>query len=285
MRGGALLGVVALMVLLSSSARLLAKPAADEGWKSLFNGKNLDGWYTYFYLTPVSATSTGKNKDPEGIFKAEHGMIHVFGIAETAQKKQYGYLATTEEYSDVHIHVEYKWGKKRFDGFFDSTAQELRNSGVILLMTGPDDDPRAVECQLEESNTGDMELWGTTAISKVRNPDFPVYDIDEPGRPVGNAKRNATRIIKGGALEDLYGWNSIDIILDGNRVTQLVNGRKINLAWDIRQPNPDNQTELIPLTRGHIALQEEGAEVWFRNLKVRPLLPSERYVDWRKTRR
>lgn len=281
MRQSALFGVVALAILLSLPVELSAKPTADEGWRPLFNGKNLDGWYTFLEPKRGTDKSTGRNNDPEGIFKAEHGMIHVFGIPETTKMQPYGYVATHEEYSDVHIHVEYKWGTKRFGGFYSATGIELRNSGVIFLMTGPDDDARAVECQLEESNTGDMELWGTTAISQVRLPDFPVFDIDEPGRPVGKTKGNATRIIKEGAVENLYGWNSIDILLDGDRVTQLVNGRKVNGAWDIRQANPDNPSELIPLKRGHIALQEEGAEVWFRNLKVRPLLPSERYVDWR----
>src|ERR1700727_1175093 len=46
-----------------------AKPE-DEGWISLFNGKDFDGWYTYL-------GASGKNKDPKGVFKVENGMIHI----------------------------------------------------------------------------------------------------------------------------------------------------------------------------------------------------------------
>jgi hypothetical protein len=67
----------------------------------LCNRKNLDGWYPYLQ-------STGKDNDPEGIFKVESGMIHILGIPQTGQEQDFGYLATNQEFSDVRIHAEYK---------------------------------------------------------------------------------------------------------------------------------------------------------------------------------
>src|SRR5437660_11408723 len=110
-----------------------------------------------------------------------------------------------------------------------------------------------------------------------------MYDGDASPREVGGNGADLTRIIKAGAFENLDGWNNIDIILDGNRVTQIVNGRVVNIAWNIRQPDPANPAKMLPLKRGHIALQEEGSEIWFRNVKVRALKPSEKFVDWRTT--
>ena len=39
---------------------------------SLFNRKNLKGWYTFLKLK-------GKNKDPEKIFSVENGLLHISG--------------------------------------------------------------------------------------------------------------------------------------------------------------------------------------------------------------
>ncbi|MGH9549154.1 MAG: hypothetical protein ACRD3W_07265, partial [Terriglobales bacterium] len=52
----------------SASAASGEKPES-EGWVPLFNGKNLEGWYSYL-------DSSGRNKDPKGAFKVENGMIH-----------------------------------------------------------------------------------------------------------------------------------------------------------------------------------------------------------------
>jgi hypothetical protein len=61
---------------LTASPRLSGqtRPAAQsEGWVSLFNGKNFDGWYN---LLP----STGRNNDPTRIFKMESGMVQFRNI-------------------------------------------------------------------------------------------------------------------------------------------------------------------------------------------------------------
>ena len=68
-----------------------------------------DGWYTYL-------DSNGKNKDPKGVFKVENGMIHILDVPCPKEKSDNGYLATNRNYSNVRIHVEYKWGVKRAYG-------------------------------------------------------------------------------------------------------------------------------------------------------------------------
>ena len=67
-----------------------AKPE-DDGWVSLFNGKDFSGWYTYL-------DSNGKNKDPKGVFKIENGMIHILDVPMSEGKADNGYLATTQDY-------------------------------------------------------------------------------------------------------------------------------------------------------------------------------------------
>ena len=270
-----------LALLLAWGFAAISVPQSGTQWTPLFNGKNLDGWYTYTYLDRGDLKQDGKNNDHRNIFRVDNGMIHILGIPYIGQKVPYGYIATSTEYSDVRIHAEYKYGTKRFVGYWSSTAENPRNSGLIYLMTGPDETALGVECQIEESNTGDVELWGTSAMSNVINPAYPVYDIDAPPHQLGPGGKGhyetiVTRIIKFGAFENLNQWNSLDVILDGSRATQLVNGRIVNAVWNVSQPNPQNPSTMISITRGRIGLQEEGAEIWFRNVKVRPLTTAER---------
>ena len=106
------------------------------------------GWYTYL-------DSSGKNKDPKGVFKVENGMIHILDVpmsdGKTPDGKSYnGYLATNQDFSNVRIHAEYKWGVKR-------ASEGKRNSGLLYLAVGPDAIyPTSLECQIEETDVGDL---------------------------------------------------------------------------------------------------------------------------------
>jgi hypothetical protein len=82
------------------------------------------------------------------------------------------------------------------------------------------------------------------------------------------------RIIKFGDFEDRNAWNTLELVLDGDRITHLVNGRAVMRAWDIKQPSKDDPSQYAPITSGRIMLQAEGAEIWFRNLQMKPLAPS-----------
>jgi len=80
------------------------------------------------------------------------------------------------------------------------------------------------------------------------------------------------RIIKSGDFEDRNGWNQLELVLDGDPITQLVNGRAVMRAWDVKQPSQQAPTQFVPVSSGRIMLQAEGAEVWFRNVQMRPLV-------------
>jgi hypothetical protein len=241
-----------------SSARVLA---ADDGWTPLFNGKNFDGWYTYL-------GSSGKNHDPNGVFKVENGAIHILDVPPG--KGENGYLATTLEFSNVRIHAEYKWGVKR-------VGEGKRDSGLLYLAVGPDRVyPRSLECQIEETDTGD--LWivdGAAVTAYLISPTLPMYDDDmAAGTRVNSFPGSSIRVLKSGDFEDRAGWNTVEVILEGDRAQQLVNGRVVNTVSDIKQPDPQNPSQMIPLTKGRILLEAEGAEIWFREVKIKPIAPA-----------
>ena len=133
------LTVTVLLVLLKHAISNRVE-AADEGWTTIFNGRNFDGWYTYL-------RSSGKNKDPKGIFKVEHGAMHVFDIPPSDEKQEFGYVATEREYSNCRIRVDYKWGKKQFS----PRATGKRDAGLLYDVVGPDKVwPRMLEARFRK---------------------------------------------------------------------------------------------------------------------------------------
>ena len=101
-----------------------------------FNGKNLDGFYTF--------QKDSGHKDPNGVYSVADGTIHISGEGR-------GYLATEQSYRDYHLSIEYKWGK-RTDG-----SGYVRNSGVLLHKINPDNVwPTSIEVQLAQGCEGDL---------------------------------------------------------------------------------------------------------------------------------
>lgn len=248
--------VSGVVLLLLAGAVVPAAPPDEAGWVTLFNGHNLDGWYTFL-------PSTGKNKDPKGVFKVEKGMIHVLDIPVTNEKQEFGYLATNQELSHCRIRAEFKFGEKRFV----PRQEDKRDSGLLYYFVGPDKVwPRSLECQIQETDVGDLWILdGTSITTKIETPEYPVYSSG----PL--LTKNRGRIIKSGDFEDRGAWNTVEVILDGDKITHLVNGRIVMKAWDLKQPDLQDATKVIPLDRGRVMLQAEGAEIWFRNVRMKPL--------------
>ena len=266
------------MILTSRKAAAQTKPAsppaaADDGWITLFNGRNLDGWYTYL-------PSTGKNEDPKKVFKVEQEMIHIFDLPPTKENQEFGYMASNEEYSDCRIRVEFKWGMKRFP----PRLEARRDNGLLYLLVGQDRVwPTCIECQIQESDVGDLWILGGAVATPGQGGRGPGQGGAAAGTargaaPAGGGGRGAPqpqssgRIFKDANFEDLTGWNVVEVILQGDHSTHVVNGRVVNASHDIKQPDPQNPGKLISLTRGRIALQGEGAETWYRSVKVKPLV-------------
>ena len=54
-------------------------------------------------------------------------------------------------------------------------------------------------------------------------------------------------------------WTRIEVICDGDQITQIVNGKVVNKAEKCSQ------------SRGRITFQSEGAEIYFRRIELTPL--------------
>ena len=250
-------------------------PAGADGWVSLLNGSDLTGWYS---MLEKSGRDVAQQKR---IVAMEQGMLHVLGNEVTSEPMEIGYLATRQEFENVHIRVEYKWGVKRFP---PQTAAK-RDNGVLYGLVGPDVLwPTCVECQIEEGDVGDVYL--VTGVRGVQPPhDDGLFEqapeLDGWSRSDIETQTNGRkpspepttgRKVKDGDFEILDGWNVVEVIWQGDRAAHLVNGRIVNVVSNLQQPDPGNPGKFIPLTRGKIAIEIEFAEIWYRRIEVKSLV-------------
>jgi hypothetical protein len=252
--------------------------AGSDGWVSLLNGRDLTGWYTMLQ-------KSGKGfAESHGMVTIEEEMLHIMGNEEGVVPAEPGYIATNQEFENVHIRVEYKWGMKRHAPRYTPK----RDNGLLYGLVGQDKVwPTCVECQIEEGDVGDFFMVGTRGVQANHiyglfgegiNPltGWPKSTGSDPrpsAAPVSTPSADPanTRFIKDGNFELLDQWNTVEVMWQGDKASHIVNGRTVNVATGIQQPDPQNPGMFIPLTRGKIAIEIEFAEIWFRKIEVRSL--------------
>ena len=248
-----------------SFAKLVPKVKTGEPVLK-FNGKDLTGFYTYLKET--------KYEDPKGVITVKDGAVRVSG-------EDWGGFTTKEEYQNYHLIVEWKWGGPAYA----SRKDKARDSGILLHCVGPDGNysgywMESQECQIIEGGTGDFIMVGSgkdhpapSLTADLRTgPDKQFYY--EPGAP--SITRRGGRNNWWGrdpAWKDVIGfrgerdldkpvgeWNRLEVICDGDSITNIVNGYVVNAATK------------SSLTKGKILFQSEGAEIHFRKIEVRPII-------------
>src|SRR5215217_3595031 len=63
-------------------------PAGADGWVSLMNGRDLDGFYTFLQSSGRGVAET------RGMVTVENEMIHILGNPVTSEPVENGYLST-----------------------------------------------------------------------------------------------------------------------------------------------------------------------------------------------
>lgn len=232
----------------------------NDSWIDLFNGKDLSGWETWLSRAPGEQRLLGLNNDPLKVFTVEDGALHISG-------QVFGALTTVEEYENYHLRLEYRWGEKKWPPRLDRE----RDSGVLYHATGQHglfagSWMKSNQFQIGEGATGDFwSVAGTMAdVEAERIENDWRY---APGKDVVTIERG--RVVASEHRDKPHGeWNTVEIAARGDSVQHIVNGEVV-LALT-RTRHKEGTTEQ-PLTRGKIQLQSEGAEIWFRNIQIKPL--------------
>jgi len=251
-------------------------------WTRLFNGKDLTGWDTYIGPDldergkPITGTPIGLNNDPRHVFTVVddigENVIHISG-------ENWGAILTQKEYENYHLRLQFKWGalswgqkkgKKKDSGLlYHSVGKYGADYGAWM---------RSQEFQVEEGNTGDY--WGV-AGGIADMPVIKRYDTAYIYNPLGalttfkEGTKQGRRCIKNGDAENPSGqWNTLDLYCHGDTSVHVVNGKVMMVLYHNRQLEAGQE---LPLTKGKIQIQSEGAEVFYKGIIIEDIdrLPVE----------
>ncbi len=220
----------------------------DAGWTPLLNA-SLDGW-------------SGWPQGDQGVFRVEDGVLHVLDVPTNTPRRGEGYLASVETFEHYHLRFEYRWGEKRFN------ASE-RGGGLLYHVVGTDKRwPRSLEFQIQEGDTGDLWLIDRTSADTTVTSAAGTPQYQEGGVPYTTQPRAYSRLTKSATFEK-PGWNQVELIVTGDEILHVVNGRVNNRIANPTQP-ADGRGR-VPLGEGRIAFQAQNAEIMFRNIEIKRL--------------
>jgi hypothetical protein len=257
-----------------------------QAWKPLFNGKNLDGWDTYLgrpvnsvegldipkndrgeYTAPV-----GLNRDPKQVFM----VVEIDGApAIRISGEIYGALTSRDEYENYHLRLEVKWGERRWP----PRPESVRDSGLLYHCVGPHGAGsgawmKSFECQIQENDFGDF--WSVAGVIVDVEGDRQGARGPISFRRGGQPFRGSTaRVIRNPRSEKEFGqWNTVELYAVGQTAAHVINGKTNMILTGLRQRVDGRET---PLTKGKLQLQSEAAEVYYRNIQIRPIdrIPNE----------
>ena len=239
MKNSMLLGIICLLAFNlpvsfteKNKNNRLTKAEKKAGWKLLFDGKTMNGWRTY------------QNKAGNS-WEVNNGELHCQGSVTDKSDKRTD-LITTGEYENFELSIEWKIAKAGNSGILYHVTEQYD----VSYLSGP-------EYQLidDEGFPEKLEEWQKTAA------DYAMHTTSSrPVKPVGE-------------------YNQTTIIFNKGHVEHWLNGVKVIAfeAWtdDWNKRKLAGKWKDAPgygmSKKGTICLQDHGSEIWFRNIKIKPL--------------
>jgi hypothetical protein len=252
---------ISAILILSCNSKIANKTTGN--WVSLFNGKDINDWTVKIHHHDVGENFGNTFRVEDGIIKVRYDQYGNFN-------EQFGHLYYNTPYSYYHLKLEY-----RFVGQWVKTAPSytILNSGVMFHSQDPhtmpkeQDWPISVEMQFlaglgdgKPRSTGNMCSPGTEVVQKGQI--VPSHCINSSSKTYeGEQWVNAELIVLGDSL--------VTHIINGDTVLQYskpqIGGGVVNRF------DPKIKIDGKLLSSGFIALQSEGQEIDFRNIRLMDL--------------
>jgi 3-keto-disaccharide hydrolase len=268
---------------------------AESGWTSLWNGKDLDGWTTWMRQPEPGSDVPGLTRDADGKYTEPIGSgrdpLKVFTVDSDIDGRSairisgevFGELRTKRTFKDYHLKLQFKWGEKKWPP--RDKPDTRRDSGLLYhVHAAPGADgrtwARSIELQIQEHDVGDLYAVGSAiAVRAKARPDTKptLYDYDPAGEWTffSQSQGASGRCIKQPDNEKPTGeWNTVELIAFHDDSIHIVNGKVVMRLHGPVRIDADLPT---PVTSGAIILQSEGAEVFYRDIQIRPItaIPAE----------
>jgi hypothetical protein len=235
---------------------------ADDGWKPLFNGKDLTGWTIKIAKRPLGENHLDTFRVEDGILKVNYDKWRTFD-------RHFGHLYSDQPYSNYILRLEYRITGKAPE---DAPHWARLNSGVMVHSQSP------LSMTLDQEFPASMEFQflsvGATAGKQTGNVCTPGTNLEMQGKLLED------HIIDSSSkLFPVDEWVNVEVEVRGNQeVIHRVNGVEV-LRYQHPQLDPKDESAQrllaagapLQLSFGHIALQAESQPIWFRNIKIKQL--------------
>ncbi|GAA0526322.1 3-keto-disaccharide hydrolase [Chitinophaga japonensis] len=205
------------------------------GWKLLFDGKTTNGWHTYLQdnVSPAWKVVDGALElDPEAKKSGAHG----------------GDLVTDGEYENYELALQWKISEGGNSGIIFGVHEDPKFKQTYL--TGPEmqvlDDAKHPDGKITKHNSGDLYDMKKSAKNAVK--------------PVGEWNQVKIRKKDGLLTFWLNGVQTVSVMMGSDEWKQLLANSKFK-TWE----------GFGVYSKGHIALQDHGNKVWYRDIKIREL--------------
>lgn len=257
-----------VMILTAGMISSGAEPDKD-GWTYLFNGKDLAGWHA-----ELGKGSDESSQKPEEIFTVRDGVIRIYEGAEAGSRQASANLWHDSTWSSFHLQVRYRWLDKKFV----PRTEDKRDAGILFHIHSEPKKvwPPSLEMQMGDGKPGDAYVTGDLFIIGNTRADCPSPDAKfTPGGKVITRGPGAagTRVAVSENPEKPHGeWNLAEVIVHGSEKAEFIlNGKTLNVIHNMKFQDADGDWK--PLSKGHISVQAEWAELEYQTIRVREITP------------
>jgi hypothetical protein len=216
--------------------------SGDEGFVTLFNGKDLTGWHGVKTMDPRKFAAMSEDAKAEALEKGAEDVKKHWRVEDgiIVNDGQGAYLTTDKDYGDVELKVDFKIGPKGDSGVY------LRGNPQVQIWDFTETENTALGADKRKGSGG---LWNNSSGAPGKDP-LLVAD-----RPIGE-------------------WNTFRIIQAGERTTVYLN-EKLVVDFARWENFWDRDRKLPIVARGPIQLQTHNHKIEWRNISVREIPPDE----------
>ncbi|UZK65934.1 3-keto-disaccharide hydrolase [Sphingomonas sp. M1-B02] len=269
---------------------LVDLPKATGPALELFNGRDLADWEAWlgyadpaltYKRPPIAPLGTSVDTNQAFSVVTEDG-----APALRVEGKTWGSLVHKADLRDYRLSLEYKWG----DQVWAPRLTEPQNNGLLFHSHG---NPgvvwgtwmAAVEFEIMLGSTGMIvpvgdNIRARTFVAQDKTILYPHRRFRLGGRTIdvtnnGNPDWNVENAVD--AEKPVGQWNRLDLYAVGDQAIFVVNGVPVMALTDLAEL--DSTGRRVPLTHGRIQLQSEGAETFFRAIKLEPIKAMPRLIQ------
>jgi len=254
-------------------------------WEPLLDSE-LSNWDTYLSYRHKNEYNGLEPKDDEGKPLKPLGYgenaNNVFSVVQEKEElvlrisgEIYGCIFTKREFENYHLKMKVKWGEKKWP----PRLNESMDSGILYHTQGKCgvDYWRSwmlsQEFQMIENSMGDYWSIANSQIdinaSVVKDTNYHQFNPSANCMAFGLGTGNPNFCQSAIHVERPKGeWNELELICFGDKSLHLVNGQVV-MALAHSRYMEGNRAK--PLVKGKIQLQSEAAEVFFKDIYLRPI--------------